>query len=324
MHSSSLVWFRVFLACCWGFACVLASLAASLVRAEEPKEGVLPPLPVEAAAKKEGKEEKKEDGPKYIRVTRNDKEKPVALQTNIVHFTKPAENPKDPPIRIDLVGAVHVGEKSYYKDLNKRFADYEVVLYELVAPEGTRVPKGGERKGVPHPVAGVQLGMKQMLELEFQLEQVDYQKENFVHADMSPEEMDKTMKDRGESFAQMFLRMMGSGMAQGQKEGGGDVDILFAFFAKDRARKLKTAMAKQFEDMDGQMAVFEGEEGSTIITERNRKAFEVLAKQLKEGKKHIAIFYGAGHLSDMEKRLVKDFGCKREGEEEWLTAWKLD
>jgi len=221
-----------------------------------------------------------------------------------------------------LIGAVHVGEKAYYKDLNKRFADYEVVLYELVAPEGTRVPKGGERKGVPHPVAGMQLGMKQMLELEFQLEQIDYQKENLVHADMSPEEFEKSMKDKGESFAQMFLRMMGQGMAQ-QKEGSGDLDLLFALFAKDRARKLKVGMAKQFEDMEGQMAVFEGEEGSTIITERNRRALEVLSKQLKEGKKHIAIFYGAGHLSDMEKRLVKDFGCKR-GEEEWLTAWKLD
>src|SRR5262249_29816863 len=150
---------------------------------EEPKEGVLPPLPAEAAAKKEGKTE---DGPKYIRLTRNEKEQPTALQTNIVHFTKPADDPKDPPIRIDLIGAVHVGEKDYYKELNKRFAGYEVVLYELVAPEGTRVPKNGERKGVPHPVAGMQLGMKQMLELEFQLEQIDYQKENLVHADMSP------------------------------------------------------------------------------------------------------------------------------------------
>ena len=92
---------------------------------------------------------------------------------------------------------------------------------------------------------------------------------------------------------------------------------------KDRAKKLKIGMAQQFEDMEGQMAMFEGEDGSTIITERNRRCFEVLSKQLKEGKTHIGIFYGAGHLADMEKRLVTDFGCKR-GEEEWLTAWKLD
>ncbi len=307
-------------------SCAFLWSLGSLARAEEPKkEGVLPPLPVEAAAKdgdkKEGK--KKEDGPKYIRLSRDEKEKPLALQTNIIHFTKPADDPKDPPIRIDLIGAVHVGEKSYYKDLNKRFEDYEVVLYELVAPEGTRVPKDGERKGVPHPVAGMQLGMKSMLELEFQLEQIDYQKENLVHADMSPEEFDKSMKDRGESFAQMFLRMMGQGMAQQQKEGGGDLDLLLALFAKDRARKLKIGMAKQFEDMEGQLAMFDGKDGSTIITERNRRCFDVLTKQLKEGKKHIGVFYGAGHLADMEKRLLADFGCKR-GEEEWLTAWKLD
>jgi hypothetical protein len=35
------------------------------------------------------------------------------------------------------------------------------------------------------------------------------------------------------------------------------------------------------------------------------------------------VFYGAGHLPDMEKRLGADFGLKREGEK-WLTAWSLE
>jgi len=42
-----------------------------------------------------------------------------------------------------------------------------------------------------------------------------------------------------------------------------------------------------------------------------------------EGKKSVAVFYGAGHLPDMEKRLAADFGLKREGEK-WLTAWSLE
>ena len=71
------------------------------------------------------------------------------------------------------------------------------------------------------------------------------------------------------------------------------------------------------------MLMFDGPEGSTIITERNKKAFEVLDKQLKDGKKNVAVFYGAGHLPDMEKRLAADFGLKREGEK-WLTAWSLE
>ena len=50
---------------------------------------------------------------------------------------------------VDLIGAVHVGEKSYYEALDKQFEDYDAVLYELVAPEGTRVPKGSKPGGHP-------------------------------------------------------------------------------------------------------------------------------------------------------------------------------
>jgi hypothetical protein len=94
-------------------------------------------------------------------------------------------------------------------------------------------------------------------------------------------------------------------------------------FSKDRAFKLKTLLADQFENMESQMLLFDGPDGSTIITERNKKALEVLGKQLKDGKKHVAVFYGAGHLPDMEKRLAADFGLKRE-EEKWLKAWSLE
>jgi hypothetical protein len=49
---------------------------------------------------------------------------------------------------------------------------------------------------------------------------------------------------------------------------------------------------------------------------------KVLQKELVGGKKKIAIFYGAAHMPDFERRLVEDFGMRRQGEE-WLTAWDL-
>ncbi len=48
----------------------------------------------------------------------------------------------------------------------------------------------------------------------------------------------------------------------------------------------------------------------------------MLAQEIKSGKKKLAIFYGAGHLADMEKHLEKDFGLKRDGVQ-WLEAWNL-
>lgn len=281
--------------------------------------------PADEAKKDEAKkDEAKKDELKFIRVRRDAKEKPLAMETAVVRYVSADR----PGVTVDLVGAIHIGDKTYYDELNKLFEGYEVVLYELVAPEGTRVPKEGRERGNAHPVAALQNGMGAMLELEHQLDRVDYTKENFVHADMSPEDFAKSMEKRGESLMQMFLRLMGQGMVQQaaqQQNGGGntDVSLLMALFSKDRAHKLKELFADQFENMESQMLMFDGPEGSTIITERNKKAFEVLDKQLKAGKKNVAVFYGAGHLPDMEKRLAADFGLKREGEK-WLTAWSLE
>jgi hypothetical protein len=174
----------------------------------------------------------------------------------------------------------------------------------------------------------VQQTMKSMLKLEFQLERINYQKDNFVHADMSPDEFAKSMKDRGESFTTMFLRMMGQGIAQQTKQqGGNDSEMLVAMIQSmlgdpSGALNLKRKMAEQMEDLDGAMSAFEGPNGSVIITERNKKALEVLTKEINAGKKSIGIFYGAGHMNDMEKRLLDEFGLKRETER-WLTAWNL-
>ena len=61
---------------------------------------------------------------------------------------------------------------------------------------------------------------------------------------------------------------------------------------------------------------------STLITERNAKAFLVLDREIESGKKKFGIFYGAGHLKDMHKRLVEDYGMQPT-KTEWLDAWDL-
>lgn len=264
-------------------------------------------------------QEKPKESAKFVRLRRDEAGKELrALETSIVRFRDPAR----PELVVDLVGAVHIADRPYYQDLNKRFDSYDAVLYELVAPEGTRIPKG-QKAASAHPVGVLQIFMKNQLELSFQLEEVDYTKKNLVHADMSPEEFSKSMKDRGESFFQIMLRAIGQGIAQQSRnpERTSDSALLLALFSKDRMQ-LKRLVAEQFEDMDAQMLALSGPDGSTLITERNKKALEVLQREINDGKKRLAIFYGAGHLADMEQRLVKDFGLKR-AEETWLSAWSL-
>ena len=144
---------------------------AALAYAEEPK------------STPSGSEKKPADSSDFIRLRRDEKKVPLAMETSIVHYA-PADKSRKYPT-VDLVAAFHIGEKKYYEELNKAFEKYDVVLYELVAPLGTRVPKGGAGKS-ESTLSKIQKFLKNTLELEFQLDQIDYTKSNFVHADMSP------------------------------------------------------------------------------------------------------------------------------------------
>jgi hypothetical protein len=267
-------------------------------------------------------------GEQWVRLKFDQQQKPVALEVAIVRYVLP-KYARQPAARVreyvDLVGAVHIGDRRYYDQLNRRFRTYNALLYELVAPEGTVVEKGRGTSNT-HPLGAMQNGLKTMLDIEHQLEQIDYTRPNFVHADFSPDEFMKSMENRDEGFAQLYFRMIGQALAQQSQQSAqgesADLDILGALFSRDRPRKLKIALAKQFESLEEALASLSGPEGSTLITERNKRALEVLRQQQKLGKRRIGIFYGAGHLSDMHDRLVNDFGLKPISIE-WLEAWDL-
>lgn len=260
----------------------------------------------------------------WVRSLKDEDGAVTALQTAIGRYegTPPGASG---PVRVDLVGAIHVGDRAYYRDLNKRFEGYEAVLYELVAPEGTVVPKGG-RVGSDNPLGAMQNGMKGLLDLEHQLEIVDYTRPNFVHADMSPEELFSTMEARDEGFLKLYFRMVGQGIAEQTKAASkgesAEFDLMKAMFSKDRPKKMKVALAGQLTQLEGLLTSFGGEKGTTLIHERNRTALDVLDKEIAAGKKSVAIFYGAGHLTDMDKHLRERFGLRQTGKE-WVTAWDL-
>ncbi|MGL4514391.1 MAG: hypothetical protein ACRCT8_14985 [Lacipirellulaceae bacterium] len=263
----------------------------------------------------------------WVRCRRNEAGEPVALETAIGRYegTFAGVEGAATPVSVDLVGAIHVGDASYYEDLNDRFEQYDTLLYELVAPEGTRIPRGGRVDGA-NPLGAMQNGMKSMLALEHQLEHVDYTAQNFVHADMSPDEMFATMKRRDESLLRMYFRLVGHSIAvqsqQATKGESAEIDMAKAMFAEDRPRALKIAMAGQLTQIDSLLGGFGGPDGSTLIHERNRVALEKLREQLTVGKKRVGIFYGAGHLEDMAKRLEEDFQLAPAAKE-WVTAWDL-
>jgi hypothetical protein len=259
----------------------------------------------------------REKSGRYVRLQSDQQQQPVALETAVVRFQDTSRG-----VTVDLIGAIHIADKAYYEALNRRFQTYDAVLYELVAREGANVPSAGQGSG--GVIGGMQVGMKSILDLAYQLDCIDYRRKNMVHADMSPEEFAATMKRRNETFTGMFFRMLGRALAEQAEDPlvTSDWELLAALFAPDRAHRLKVIMARQFADMEDQIGVFDGPDGSTIITERNGKALEVLKREIRAGHKKLAIFYGAGHLPDLQQRLETQFDMQSTGTE-WLPAWSL-
>jgi hypothetical protein len=201
-------------------------------------------------------------------------------------------------------------------------------LYELVAPKGTRIPRGG-RPATDNPLLLVQKIATLVLNLDLQTEQVDYTAKNFVHADMSPADIAEGIRKRGDDSTTIFLNIAADLIRQynlqsAKKPTAGDSapDLLALLGDPAGPSKLKRMLAEQLAALEAP----EGALGRTInrilIRDRNQAALDVLDKERAKGHKKLAIFYGAGHMPDFERRLRADYGLQQV-KTEWLAAWDL-
>lgn len=226
-------------------------------------------------------------------------------------------------VEVHLVAAVHVGEKSYYDGLSKTFNDYDALLYEMVKAKDAPAPERGQQSG--GMVSGFQRFLKDVLKLQFQLDAIDYGAPNFVHADLDVETFYRLQEERGESLFTLMLRSMMTQMSRAAAPGAPPpitiFDLLTAMNSPDSARQYKLLLARQFQDIDAQIASMEGPDGSVLLTERNRAALRVLEETIEAGKKNIGVFYGAGHMRGLEDALI-EMGFERV-KVEWRVAWDM-
>jgi len=242
-----------------------------------------------------------------------------ALQTAHVAF-------KDSQGReVDLIAAVHIGEKAYYTQLNQDFQKYDAVLYELIKPRDAAPPTLGSGSTSDNPISKFQTFLKTALDLDFQLDDVDYTAPNFVHADLDKETFERLQEERGETFTDLMLKQLVKAMTNPPPQAAGDEptmkDVVHLMTAPDGERQIKVVIAKQLGDMDTAAMGLDGPGGSVIVTERNKAAMQTLDDTLGKGAKKVAIFYGAAHMPDMASRLeAEGFKPVATG---WTVAWDL-
>ena len=230
-------------------------------------------------------------------------------------------------VTVHLVAAVHIGERGYYDELANGFADYDIVLYELIKSKNAAPPAGdgaGERSQAL--ISRFQIFLKEALNLDFQLDDIDYTKPNFVNADLDKDTFEKMEADRGESMMTLMLQQMMNAWQNPPAAAQADMadqlhELVRLFCSPDGQRQFKLVIAQQMDTLEDAASGLGGPDGTVIVSERNKAALAQLDKSMADGKKKIAIFYGAAHMRDMSKRLG-EMGFTPV-DTQWHRAWDL-
>lgn len=248
------------------------------------------------------------DAPQGEQVIRFANDGPGArgLQVAVVHLLHPTTGR-----RVDLIGAVHVADAAFYREVQRLLEADDVVLYEMVKPKDA--PPGGkpsaeEKEGLG--VRDLQRRMGEWFGLTFQMDGIAYDRPHFVHADLTLEEF-RAAAGGPEVEAQLQGLLPALEAVEGMLKGASGNPRM--------QRTLKTMLGGMLGRMGTKIGALLGSDTSELlITRRN----EVAVKRLTEvgaAARSVAIFYGAAHLPDLEKRLAA-LGYVRAAWG-WLTAW---
>jgi len=255
------------------------------------------------------------------------------LEVPLVKYQRLDGEGRGSGVTLDFIGAVHMGDEEYYRDLNRRFKEYDGVLFELVADPNRirRVNKESASSGL----GWVQKQLSEVMGLSFQLEIIDYRAPNFIHADLSPEQLEAAMVARGETPWSLLKRILlvsaDPKLRRRLKEFGGSsaeieaINPVLTLLRGPTQRErllLKRFMARSLLGSESFIDVLGGGKEFSLIHDRNQAVVEVVRREVKRGKRRLAIFYGTGHLSDLHSRLERDLGFKIVSVE-WLPAWKI-
>ncbi|KAL8497960.1 hypothetical protein ACS0TY_021352 [Phlomoides rotata] len=225
--------------------------------------------------------------------------------------------------------------------------------------ETKKKPNGSYLRGF-NILGCIQRQMAKLLTLDFQLDCLDYQSENWYHADLDFETFKLLQQEKGESiftfardmtlkstkaivksapvredlgpwrskllWASRFVPMplvglLIIGSVCADVGNQAEYPELEALSRLDFGAALKVFLAKRLTSEFTQVTA-DVEEKSVIIGERNKAALEALRQAIDGGNKKIAVLYGGGHMPDLGRRLREEFDLVP-SQVQWITAWSI-
>lgn len=251
---------------------------------------------------------------KFLRVREGNVEQNGALEIGTALYELPESNR-----RIYLVGVVHIAHEAYFQELQHLLDSMDLVLWEGVGGGEKPSREAVERFDV---LFKAQQLLKNLLNLDFQLEKIDYKRSFWRNCDVSANALQASLKEKNLEIIpneKIVQSLLGAVFRV--------IDPAKIPRDEETARQYRALAAPFLAEMSDPDSMFSkiGASGlkEVILDERNRYVMESLKKRLAEpGPQRIAIFYGAGHLAGMDKILREEMKAHYRAMH-WSAAWKL-
>ncbi len=246
-----------------------------------------------------------------------------------------------------LAGVMHVGEPDYYHAIQRFLDSQTIVLFEGInANSHPRHVHDSPTVAAPAPPktdgkAGysMQATLAHSLGLVFQLDAIDYDRTNFLNSDLSVDQIQRIMAagqppaapshagGGNASFDSLLQIMDGSSFL------GSLFRIGMQFIAASPKMQAiaKLTLIEAIGRLKGDLSDVQGlppewkQLIQVLIQARDQNLMDDLKDELKKIPRSgsIAVFYGAGHMDDLEKRITSDLHY-RPIEERWMAAFSVN
>ncbi len=277
----------------------------------------------------------------YTRITKPDTNT-VQLQIALRKFVPATgEGPS-----VWMAAVMHLGEPAYYDALQKFLDSQTVVLYEGVNAEthphrlphvASLSPTSSESHAVKQLGTNAQYSLQSdlahSLGLVFQLDAIDYDRSNFFNSDLSIAQIQRILTESASTggvnptFGVLLALMDGSSFM------GSIVKVGLQFLAGNPSMQAMVNLAgiDAVGNLRGDLSEIQGVPEDwqqlikVLVKTRNQNLLDDLAAELKQvpTSGSFAVFYGAGHMDDLEKRVIGDLHY-RPADEIWLNAFSVD
>ncbi len=247
-----------------------------------------------------------------------------------------------------LTGVSHIGESNYYAALQTHLDAQTLVLFEGVgAADGETTNASNENaqsdnlaKSEPRDTAenrgSLQSAMAASLGLVFQLEAIDYRRPSFRNSDLSIAQLRQLMSQQATSSgkpgaSESFENLLG--LMEGNSWFDAFLQVALRFLGANPKLQAfgRLALIDLLGQLQGDPSRLEGlppelkQLLEVLLQRRNEKVIADLKSQLPQVGRQgsIAVFFGTGHMPDLEKRLCGELRY-RPANQIWFTAFEVD